>query len=138
MSAAAPVRRTSPRPSSARSPDAPRAPGAMNRLFRAALPLAVGAGLALIPAPAGLAPTAWLYFAVFAAAILALVTEPVPGAVVGLVAVTLIAVAGLAFTPAQLADPEFRRPAEAIKWALAGFANSSVWLIFSAFMFAMG
>jgi len=30
------------------------------------------------------------------------------------------------------------KPADEIKWALAGFSNSTVWLIFIAFMFALG
>ena len=110
----------------------------MTRSLRVALPLVVGLAIALLPAPAGLEPHAWQYFAVFVSVILALITEPIPAAGVGLIGVTLIAVSGLAFTPAQLANPTFRVPAEAIKWALAGFANSTVWLIFGAFVFAMG
>jgi L-tartrate/succinate antiporter len=106
--------------------------------WRAALPLLLGVGLALLPVPDGLAPNAWRYFAVFAAVILALITEPISAAAVGLLGVTFIAVFGLTFTPAQLAAPGFKAPAEAIKWALAGFANSTVWLIFGAFVFAMG
>ncbi len=107
-------------------------------VWRAGAPLALGAILALLPPPAGLAPEAWRYFAVFAAVILALVTEPLPGAAVGLMGVTLLAASGLPFSAAQRADPGFRLPGEAIKWALAGFANSTVWLIFGAFVFAMG
>ena len=30
------------------------------------------------------------------------------------------------------------KPADAIKWALSGFSNTTVWLIFGAFMFALG
>lgn len=110
----------------------------MRPSLRVAFPLVVGGVIALLPAPTGLAPHAWYYFAVFTAVILALITEPIPAAGVGLIGVTFIAVTGLAFTPAQLANPAFKPPAEAIKWALAGFANSTVWLIFGAFVFAMG
>ena len=110
----------------------------MTRLARAAVPLLVGATIALVPAPSGLAPHAWLYFAVFVTVILALITEPIPAAGVGLIGVTVIAISGLAFSPAQHGDPSFKVPAEAIRWALAGFANSTVWLIFGAFVFAMG
>lgn len=110
----------------------------MKPLARAAIPLGVSAAIALWPVPAGLAPHAWLYFAVFAAVILALITEPVPAAAAGLIGVLLIGIAGLVFSPAQRADAAFRAPAEGIKWALAGFANSTVWLIFGAFVFAMG
>ena len=107
-------------------------------IWRAGLPLAVAASIALSPAPTGLAPNAWSFFAIFSAVIVALVTEPLPSAAVGLMGVTLIAALGLPFGAAQKADPAFRLPAEAIKWALAGFANSTVWLIFGAFVFAMG
>lgn len=114
------------------------AAGGRPPVWRAAIPLAVGAGLALLPVPAGLAPNAWYYFAIFVAVVLALITEPLPAAAVGLLGVTLIAVLGLPFGAAQRADPAFRLPAEAIKWALTGFSNSTVWLIFGAFVFAMG
>lgn len=107
-------------------------------VWRAGLPLLLGVGLALLPVPAGLAPHAWRFFAVFAAVILALITEPIAAAGVGFIGVTLIAATGLVFSPAQLADPAFKLPAEAVKWALAGFANTTIWLIFGAFVFAMG
>jgi L-tartrate/succinate antiporter len=107
-------------------------------VWRAGLPLAVAAIIALRPTPPGLAPNAWYYFAIFAAVILALITEPLPSAAVGFIGVTLIAALGLPFNAAQKADPSFPLPAEAIKWALAGFVNSTVWLIFGAFIFAMG
>ncbi len=107
-------------------------------VWRAGIPLGVAALIALSPAPAGLAANAWYYFAIFAGVILALITEPLPSAAVGLIGVTLIAALGFPFSAAQKIDPSFRLPAEAIKWALAGFANSVVWLIFGAFVFAMG
>ena len=119
-------------------PSAGSASSGVKTFWRAGIPLAVGVAIALLPAPAGLAPDAWYYFAAFAAVVLALITEPIPAAGVGLIGVTAIAVSGLAFTPAQLAQPGFKLPAEAVKWALAGFANSTVWLIFAAFVFAMG
>ena len=106
--------------------------------LRAGVPILTGIVLALLPTPNGLAPHAWHYFALFAAVILALITEPIPAAAVGVIGVTVAATLGLVFTPAQIADPAFRLPAEALRWALAGFANGTVWLIFAAFVFAMG
>jgi L-tartrate/succinate antiporter len=112
--------------------------GSSPDLWRFAVPVLTGAVLAAIPAPHGLAPYAWHYFALFAAVILALITEPLPAGAVGLIGVTFAATFGLVFTPAQMGDPAFRFPAEALKWALAGFINSTVWLIFAAFVFAIG
>jgi L-tartrate/succinate antiporter len=106
--------------------------------WRTGLPLAVGAAVALSPGPSGLPPHAWLYFAAFVTVILSLITEPLPAPAIGLIGVTVIAVLRLPFGPTDLADPAFRAPAEALKWALAGFANATVWLIFAAFIVAMG
>jgi L-tartrate/succinate antiporter len=96
--------------------------------WKSIVPLLVGAGICLIPVPAGLQPNAWYYFALFTAAILALILEPIPPAAVGLISVTL---AGVLF----LVDP---KPAGSLRWVLSGFSNSVVWLIFVAFMFAQG
>jgi L-tartrate/succinate antiporter len=108
------------------------------RLWRLAIPVAVGFVLALLPSPTGLAPFAWHYLALFVATILALITEPFPPASIGLIAVTIGGAFGLVFSPAQRAAPAFNVPAEALRWALSGFINSTVWLIFAAFVFAMG
>jgi anion transporter len=106
------------------------APGASTRpaWWRAAAPLAVGMGLAVLPVPAGLEGNAWGYFALFAAVVVALVLEPIPAAAVGLVGVTLAAVG-------RLVEPG---PAASIAWALSGFQDRTVWLIFGAFVFSIG
>jgi L-tartrate/succinate antiporter len=98
----------------------------------------VGLVIALLPTPAGLDAGAWRYFALFVAVIIGLILEPIPAAAVGLIGVVLAAGLRLPFTPEQLADPTFEAPVQAVKWALAGFSNGTVWLIFGAFMFAMG
>ena len=105
--------------------------------WKALAPIAAAIIVALIPPPAGLPVYAWQYFALFAAVIVGLILEPVPAAAVGLIGVTVAAVLGLVFSPEQLADPEFKS-SEAAKWALSGFSNTTVWLIFGAFMFALG
>ena len=51
--------------------------------IRIAAPLATGLLFGLMPAPAGLAPNAWHFFALFAAVVVALVTEPIPVGLVG-------------------------------------------------------
>ena len=98
------------------------------RFWRAIVPVLLGSIVALSPAPAQLTPNAWYYFALFAAVVAALVTEPLPGPVVGLVAVTT-ASALLLVAPT---------PTESIRWALTGFSDSTVWLMLIVFMFALG
>lgn len=88
----------------------------------------MGGAIALAPVPPGLAPGAWYYFALFAAVIAGIVTEPIPPAAVGLCGVVAASVSGL------VRDT----PAQATAWALSGFSNSTVWLIFAAFMFTLG
>ena len=102
----------------------------MNRktLVHTLIPLGLWVLLLLLPAPRGLSPQAWHYFALFAAVIVGLILEPVPGAVIGLLGVGVAAAA-------HLVSPS---GGESVKWALSGFSNSTVWLIFAAFMFGLG
>ena len=98
------------------------------RAWRALLPVTVGVAVALVPVPPGLAPNAWRYFALFFAVVVGLVVEPVPAAGVGFIGMSLAAASRLAAH-----DPE-----SSLRLALAGFANPTVWLVFAAFMFALG
>jgi len=100
----------------------------MNGYWKALVPIVVGVALLFMPVPEGLKPNAWYYFALFVAVIIALILEPIPAAAVGLIGVTAAAVS-LLVVP---------KPADAIKWALSGFQDGTVWLIFVAFMFALG
>src|SRR5579863_2352695 len=97
-------------------------------LARAVAPILVGLAIALAPVPHGLALNAWRYFALFAAVMVGIITEPIPAAALGLIGVVIAAATGLV------------RPstAQATAWALSGFANSTVWLIFAAFIFSLG
>jgi L-tartrate/succinate antiporter len=110
------------------------------RWWRAAVPLAVIVIIAMIPAPAGLGRHAWYYFAVFGGVVAALIVEPLPSPAIGVIGVTLVAALSkwLLFSPAELARPGFEATDESLKWALAGFSSGTVWLVFSAFMFALG
>jgi len=100
----------------------------MKNYWKALAPIIVGVALLFVPIPEGLKPNAWYYFALFVAVIIALILEPIPAAAVGLIGVT-------AATVSLLVAP---KPADAIKWALSGFQDGTVWLIFVAFMFALG
>ena len=108
--------------------------------WRAFLPVAVAVAIALAPAPAGLQQHAWYFFALFAATIAALVIESFPFAAIGLMGSTLVAVLApwVLFGPAELDNPKFKAAEEAIKWMLTGWSSSTVWLVFSAFTFALG
>jgi L-tartrate/succinate antiporter len=96
--------------------------------LRAAVPLALGTGLWLLPCPAGLPANAWAYFALFSAVIAALITEPLPAPVIGLLGITIAATLGLV-APG---------PDESLRWALSGFSHGTVWLIVVVFMFGLG
>ena len=112
----------------------------MNISWKPLAPVLVAIAIALVPAPDGLAQHAWYYFAIFAGVIVALMLEPIPGAAIGLIAVTLVTVLAkwVFYGPADLAKPNFNPANAALAWALSGFSNSTVWLIFGAFMFALG
>jgi L-tartrate/succinate antiporter len=115
-------------PASATTPLAQPAKPALRTLLRAALPIAIGAAIALAPTPHGLAPNAWRYFALFAAVMAGIITEPIPPAPLGLVGVVVAAALGLVRASTS----------QATLWALSGFANGTVWLIFAAFIFSVG
>ena len=108
--------------------------------WRALLPIAVVIALALAPAPEGLPQHAWYFFAIFAGVIVGLMVEPLPGGAIGLIGVTLVTVLApwVLFSPAEMAKDGFKPANAALTWALSGFSNSTVWLIFGAFMFALG
>ncbi|MFP5238366.1 MAG: DASS family sodium-coupled anion symporter, partial [Acidobacteriota bacterium] len=106
----------------------------MNLNFKALAPLIVGAALWALPVPAGLSPNAWSYFAIFAAVVVALILEPIAPALAGLAGVTLAAL----FKLVPMTAGKDATAADAIKWALSGFSDGTVWLIFGAFMFALG
>jgi L-tartrate/succinate antiporter len=95
---------------------------------RVLVPLLIGAAIALTPVPDGLPRNAWLYFALFVTVITAIITEPIPAAALGLAGVAAAAILGL------VRDT----PSAAAQWALSGFGNTIVWLIFAAFMFTVG
>lgn len=103
------------------------------------VPVVIAGAVALLPTPAGLAPQAWFFAAIFAGVVAGLILEPLPGGAVGLIGVVVTALLGrwVLFSPAELAKPDFNAPNAALTWALSGFSNGIVWLIFSAFMFAV-
>jgi DASS family divalent anion:Na+ symporter len=89
--------------------------------WRWAVPLAVGAVVWLLPR-GGFPAKSWGLLALFAATVCALMTRPLPPGAVAVLAITGAALTGLV----------------PIQDALAGFANTTVWLIVAAFLFARG
>ena len=129
-----------PQTPAAQAPEEPRTKTRPRVDWKALLPVAVALAIALIPAPAGLPPHAWYFFAIFAGVIVGLMVEPLPGPAVSLLGVTLATVLApwVLYGPADLARPGFNPANAGLAWALSGFANPTVWLIFGAFMFALG
>jgi L-tartrate/succinate antiporter len=111
-----------------------------NPMWKAIAPVAVAVVLALLPVPNGLAQHAWYFFSIFVGVIVGLVLEPLPGAAIALSGLTLVAVFPrfVLFSPEQLSQPGFRAPSAALNWALSGYSNPTVWLIFGAFILALG
>jgi L-tartrate/succinate antiporter len=72
--------------------------------------------------------------------IVGLVLEPLPGAAIALIGLTLVTVLApvALFSPQQLSQPGFRPASAALTWALSGYSNPTVWLIFGAFILALG
>jgi len=89
-------------------------------LIRGALPFALGIGIWFAPVPAGLTEPAWHLFAVFLAAIVAVLDGAFP-----LLTSTMLAIAAVVLTNTI-------SPAK----AFAGFANPSVLLVVTAFLVA--
>ena len=88
-----------------------------SRVWKLGICVLVAVVILLLPPPAGLTVAAWQLFAMYLAAIFGLVFRPFDEAVILLAA---IAISGLAFGN--------------MGGLLSGYASSSAWLVFSAFM----
>src|SRR5690242_11024850 len=69
--------------------------------WRLLLPLGVPVLILVLPVPTGLTPTAWRYFALFAAVVAGLVVEPVPAPAVGFIGMAAAAASRLAVPDAE-------------------------------------
>lgn len=96
--------------------------------WRVVVPLLVWLVLVVIPVPEGLQQHSWWYFATFAAVIVGVILEPIPAAAIGLIGVTFAT--AMRYVNANTS--------QSLSWALSGFSNSVVWLIFAAFVFSIG
>ncbi|WP_072679803.1 DASS family sodium-coupled anion symporter [Arcobacter sp. LA11] len=100
----------------------------MSNNMKMAIPIIIAIIVAVLPTPEGLSVNAHYFFAVFLGVIVGLILEPIPPALIGLTGVAFCATFGLVGDSAKAAR----------SWALSGFSNGVIWLIFAAFMFALG
>ncbi|MBK8147544.1 MAG: DASS family sodium-coupled anion symporter [Acidobacteria bacterium] len=84
--------------------------------------LACGFGIALFPAPEGVAPKSWTLLAIFIATIVGSIVQPLSGSAMVLVGVIATVVFGVL------------EPKEALK----GYAEPVVWLVLAAFFLSVG
>jgi len=96
--------------------------------WRALIPISVGIAIILMPVPDGLKPNGWYYFAIFVATIIGVILEPISVPGVGIIGIVLTSSLGLVES----------KPGDAVRWALSGFSNTTVWLVFAAFIFGLG
>lgn len=94
----------------------------MSPVLRGLICVAIGVIIWFLPAPSGVGPQAWGLLAIFVATIAGFILQPMPIGAVALLACALLPVLGI------------MKAGE----ALAGFSNTTIWLIVSAFMFAEG
>lgn len=83
---------------------------------------AIGVLLWFCPVPAGLKAQAWHLFAIFAATILGFILQPLPIGAVAFLGVTVAALSGTL----------------KVGEAIAGYGNSTIWLIICAFLLSRG
>ena len=100
----------------------------MKITWKTIAPLAIWLAIYLVPVPAGLNADQWHYFAIFAAVIAGLILESMPVGAVGLIGLTVAGVMGYVE----------HDPNKSLRWMLAGFSESTVWLIVGAFVFSIG
>ena len=95
---------------------------AQARVVRGVVTILVAVIIWLLPFPVGVTPKAWHLLAIFAATIAGLILQPLPMGAVVLIGTMATALTGT-LSPGD---------------ALNGFSNTTVWLIFAAFLFARG
>src|SRR3978361_2410273 len=100
----------------------------VNIKWKTIAPLVIWLAIYLIPVPAGLNADQWHYFAIFAAVITGLILESMPVGAVGIIGLTAAGVMGYVE----------HDPNKSLRWMLGGFAESTVWLVVGAFVFAIG
>lgn len=107
----------------------------MKNYIKFAIIVAAGFIISIFPAPSGLSKDAWIFFSLFVTVLIALIAEPFPSAYIGLLGVVT---ACLLKTGPPLTSNGELTSEKVLSWGLSGFSNTTVWLIFIAYMFALG
>jgi len=107
----------------------------MRNSVKLVLIVSIGVVLSLLPSPEGLNRDGWIFFSLFVSVFIALIIEPFPSAYIGLSGVVI---ACILKTGPSIASSGELTSEKVIAWGLSGFSNTTVWLIFVAFMFALG
>ncbi len=107
----------------------------MKNIVKLAIIVAIGLVMSCLPAPKGLSQDGWIFFSLFLSVFIALIIEPFPSAFIGLLGVVTACILKIG-PPINSAGA--LTSGKVLAWGLSGFSNTTVWLIFVAFMFAMG
>ena len=107
----------------------------MKGLAKLAAIIAFGVVVSFLPVPDGLSRDSWVFFSLFLSVVIGLIAEPFPSAFIGILGVVTACL--LKIGPAPVSSGDLTSD-QVLKWGLSGFSNSTVWLIFIAFMFALG
>lgn len=101
--------------------------------------------IALIPDPEGVEQGGMIMLGIFVGTIIGFILQPLPNAPVGLIGVSAAMVAGVHWIPEHVDAETGDTVAAAMQWGpltikevLAGFGNSTAWLIAAAFIIADG
>ncbi|MDR0408668.1 MAG: anion permease [Campylobacteraceae bacterium] len=107
----------------------------MKSYIKLLMPVILGIIVFIIPTPEGVSLNTWIYFSIFVGVIVGLILEPIPAALIGLIGVILAVLFGVGPNGSEVKSAS---ASAAINWALTGFSNVTVWLIFAAFMIGIG
>jgi L-tartrate/succinate antiporter len=103
------------------------------QLIKVAVPIVVALIVAfVIPHPATLPIRSWYYFALFVGIIIGVASEALPMGAIGVIGICLIAALGIYDKGGEVTSGS-----DTLTWALSGFSNSTVWIVFCAMIFAV-
>jgi DASS family divalent anion:Na+ symporter len=101
-------------------------------LLRWSAVLITGIGIYLLPHSGDITPQSWRLLAIFAATVVGLIAQPLPGGAMVLLGVTAVALTGAIPAKEGVAGDT------SVKQALAGYADPVVWLVLAAFFMSRG